>query len=131
MPYRDKLAANAAAQIEPGETVEVAFQARGRSRPGGQTPLPSALTVMVGGTQQRVVIATGRHVYVLPGSLSSSTEVGPLEARFALTDAPIDVAKGSVCIAGEPMQVALTARGQLRKLAELLADARRGPPGAS
>lgn len=130
MGYRDQLAASAAPQLQPGETVQVAFQGRGRGRPGGNTPWPSVLGLLLGATHQRVVIATERHVYVFPGSLSSSTEVGPLEARYPLADAPIEVGKASARIGDEPMQVALSARGQLSKLAELLAGARSAAAGA-
>lgn len=129
MGYREELIAAAAPQLDSGEGVEVAFQARGRGRPGGKTPWPSVLGLLLGRTHQRVVIATDRHVYVFPGSLSSSTEVGQLEARYALDDAPIEVGKASVRIGDEPMQVALSARDQLKKLAELLAAARGKPPG--
>lgn len=130
MGYRQKLAANAASQLEPGEAVEVAFQARGPGQPGGKTPRSSVLMSLLGSTHQRVVIATNRHVYVFPGSLSSSTEVGPLEARCALAGAPIEVSKGSVRIGGEPMQVAVSARAQLRRLGELLTEAEKRRPGA-
>lgn len=71
-----------------------------------------------------------RHVYVFRGSLSSSTEVGPLEARYALVGAPIEVCKGSVRIGGEPMQVAVSARAQLRRLGEMLTEAENRRPGA-